>query len=87
MVIALKTSYRMPAQASLAPFGTWWSVVTLTSRMEPRDGRAEVKVGVKIEIAWGGGALIEGRATFMEGSEGGSEGKLGPEDDDRESGG
>ena len=51
-MIALKTSYRMPAQASLAPFGTWWSVVTLTSRMEPRDGRAEVKVGVKIEITW-----------------------------------
>ena len=37
MVIALKTSYTMPAHASLAPFGTWWSVATLTPRIEPRD--------------------------------------------------
>ena len=33
MVIALKTSYMMPAHASLAPFGTWWSVATLTPRI------------------------------------------------------
>ena len=53
MVIALKTSYMMPAHASLAPFGTWWSVVTLTPRIEPRDGRAEAEV----RVAWGGGGV------------------------------
>ena len=55
MVMALKTSYMMPAHASLAPFGTWWSVATLTPRIEPRDGRAEVEVGVEVAVAWGGG--------------------------------
>ena len=83
MVIALKTSYMMPAHASLAPFRTWWCVATLTPRIEPRDGRAEV------EVAWGGGALIGGRATLTEDSVGCRElgpadddGELGPEDDD-----
>ena len=56
-MIALKTSYMMPAHASLAPFGTWWSVATLTPRIEPRDGRAEVEVGVEVEVAWGGGGV------------------------------
>ena len=94
MVIALKTSYTMPAHASLAPFGTWWSVATLTPRIEPRDGRAEVEVGVEVEVGWGGGALIGGRATLTEDSVGcrkprpaGDDGGLGPEDDDSETGG
>ena len=49
----------MPAHASLAPFGTWWSVATLTPRIEPRDGRAEAEVGVEVEVevAWGGGGV------------------------------
>ena len=91
MVIALKTSYTMPAHASLAPFGTWWSVATLTPRIEPRDGRAEV---VEVEVGWGGGALIGGRATLTEDSVGcrklrpaDDNGGLGPEDDDSETGG
>ena len=94
MVIALKTSYMMPAPASLAPFGTWWSVATLTPRIEHRDGRVEAEVGVEVEVEVGGGALIGGRATLMEDSVGCRElgpaeddGELGPEDDDRESGG
>ena len=94
MVIALKTSYMMPAHASLAPFGTWWSVAALTPRIEPRDGRAEVVVGVEVEVAWGGGALNGGRATHTEDSVGcrelgpvDNDRELGAEDDDRESGG
>ena len=85
----------MPAHASLAPFGTWWSVATLTPRIGPRDGRAEAeeRVNVEVEVAWGGGALIGG-AGNTEDSVGcralgpaEDDGELGPEDDDRESGG
>ena len=55
---SLTSRNMLPAHASLAPFGTWWSVATLTPRIEPRDGRAEAEVGVEVEVevAWGGGA-------------------------------